>query len=57
MKMKDVDQTDPHTNEAFGQSFHGPWPVTDGGYENTQTMEDVDHESPVEGVARTYRRG
>ena len=56
MKMKNVDQTNPYTNEAFGQSFHGPWPVTDGGqprpekHENTptDTTTDAQADTPTE---------
>ena len=63
MKMKHTDQTNPYTNEAFGQSFHGPCPVTDGGQPqrerqtDSQTMADVEHEASTEGAARTFQRG
>ena len=58
MQMKDVDQTNPTTNEAFGQSFHGPWPVADGGRKRSeQTMEDVEQEPPTEGAVRTFQGG
>jgi len=57
--MGNVDQTHPHTNEPFGQSFHGPWPVTDGGRETrtAQTMTDIAHEAPTDGAGRTFQRG
>jgi len=67
--MADVDHTHPHTNEAFGAgSFtRGQSVAADGGErsdggenadaEESETMKDVDHESPGEGVTRTYERG
>ncbi len=60
MKMKDVDQTHPNTNDTFGMAVYGPAPVADGGYERStdeQTMEDVEHESPAKGAVRSFERG
>lgn len=60
MKMKHVDQTNPDTNAAFGLSFYGPAPVTDGGYDSeidTEKMEDVSHEPPEAGAVRSFERG
>jgi len=64
--MADVDHTHPHTNEAFGaETFtRGRSVAADGGERSdggesadAGTMKDVDHESPGEGVTRTYERG
>ncbi|QIO23259.1 hypothetical protein [Haloarcula sp. JP-L23] len=66
--MGDVDHTHPHTNETFGAAFkRGPAVAADGGERDSEadaegnrtaeTMEDVDHEAPGEGVARAYERG
>ena len=63
-RMKDVDHTHPHTNDAFGSAFtRGPAVAADGGSdaertdETTATMADVDHDSADEGVDRAYERG
>ncbi|WP_254271439.1 hypothetical protein [Haloarcula marina] len=63
--MRDVDHTHPHTNDTFGAAFQrGPAVAADGGNadaedeaETGETMEDVDHEAPGEGVSRAYERG
>ncbi|MBX0294427.1 hypothetical protein [Haloarcula nitratireducens] len=63
--MGDVDHTHPHTNETFGAAFkRGPAVAADGGErdaedetEAEETMADVDHEAPGEGVTRAYERG
>ncbi|MBV0922698.1 hypothetical protein KTS45_00655 [Halomicroarcula limicola] len=67
--MGDVDHTHPHTNETFGAAFQrGPAVAADGGErsgerdaedetEAEETMSDVDHEAPGEGVTRAYERG
>ena len=59
MKMKDIEHTNPHTNEAFGGMFdHGSPVVADGGRnEDEDCMEDVNHESPNEGATRSFERG
>ena len=57
-RMKDVDQTDPYMNSTFGTAVYRRGPVADGGREQAEeTMEDVEHESPVEGTRRTFERG
>jgi len=78
-KMRDIDHTNPYTNDAFGDAFRrGPDVAADGGErsggprsssgpqpdgskrdgeEQDDTMDDVDHESPGDGVTRTYERG
>ncbi|WP_276272108.1 hypothetical protein [Haloarcula litorea] len=59
--MGEVDHTHPHTNDTFGNPFQrGPAVAADGGEAEEptdETMEDVDHESPGEGVDRAYERG
>ncbi|QGA83040.1 MULTISPECIES: hypothetical protein [unclassified Halomicrobium] len=63
--MHDVDHTHPHTDESFGGAFRrGPTVVADGGERPTETeeaetdtMDDVDHESPTEGTTRVFERG
>jgi hypothetical protein len=65
--MRDVDHTHPHTNQTFGTAFQrGPAVAADGGEADAEsesesdadeTMSDVDHESPGDGVNRTYERG
>ncbi|WP_135303114.1 hypothetical protein [Haloarcula amylovorans] len=65
--MGDVDHTHPHTNETFGAAFkRGPAVAADGGERSSEhdaedeadeTMADVDHEAPGEGVTRAYERG
>ncbi|WP_424004242.1 hypothetical protein ACOZ4I_06680 [Haloarcula salina] len=57
--MRNVDHTHPETNATFGAAFRrGPVVAADGGDPETdETMEDVDHEPPGEGVTRAYERG
>jgi len=64
MPMEDVDHTNPHTDESFGQTQtfrRGTVVAADGGdpdpEEDDDTMEDVEHESPSEGANRTFERG
>lgn len=60
MPMKDVDQTNPHTNEPFWATRFEPTIVPDGGRKGVpaeETMADVAHESPTDGRDRTFRRG
>jgi hypothetical protein len=60
MQMKDVDQTHPHTNRAFGFAVYERDVVADGGREqDDQTMRDVEHGQPSEsaGPRRTFERG
>jgi hypothetical protein len=58
--MKDVDQTHPHTNRAFGFAVYEREAIADGGREqDDQTMRDVEHGEPSEseGPRRTFERG
>jgi hypothetical protein len=60
MKMKDVDQTHPHTNRAFGFVVYERDIIADGGRAETdQQMRDVEHGTPstAEGAHRTFERG
>ena len=59
MEMRNVDHTNPHTNEPFGPTFYSNKAVAaDGGHETTdETMADVSHESPNEGATRSFERG
>jgi hypothetical protein len=56
--MRDVDHTQPHTENAFTR---GPAVAADGGdadrTNDTQTMADIDHDTADEGVDRAYERG
>jgi len=61
--MRAVDHTHPHTNDTFGTVFTSGQAVAadggtaDGADEQDETMADVDHDSPDEGVDRAYERG
>jgi len=59
MKMKDIDHTNPHTNEPFTAAFsRGAEIAADGGRETgDERMKDVTHESPNDGPKRTFERG
>jgi len=58
MKMRDVDQTHPDTNRAFGFAVYASELVADGGREaSEQTMADVEHEPPTDGARRSFERG
>ena len=62
-EMKDVDHTNPHTDETFGAAFkRGPTVAADGDradaeQDDEETMEDVDHEPPGEGANPAFERG
>ncbi|AUG46956.1 hypothetical protein BVU17_05240 [Haloarcula taiwanensis] len=61
--MGSIEHTHPETNGTFGAVFRrGPVVAADGGErdaeeETDETMEDIDHEAPDEGVTRAYERG
>ncbi|EMA10080.1 MULTISPECIES: hypothetical protein [Haloarcula] len=61
--MGNIEHTHPQTNGTFGAVFRrGPVVAADGGErdaeeETDETMEDIDHEAPDEGVTRAYERG
>ena len=61
--MGRIEHTHPETNGTFGAVFRrGPVVAADGGErdaeeETDETMEDIDHEAPDEGVTRAYERG
>ena len=56
--MGEVDQTNPYTNRSFGFAVYGRGVAADGGRRQTEeSMEDVDHESDVEGTDRSFERG
>ncbi|NHX38758.1 MULTISPECIES: hypothetical protein [Haloarcula] len=62
--MGSIQHTHPETNGTFGAVFRrGPVVAADGGErgaeeeETDETMEDIDHEAPDEGVTRAYERG
>jgi hypothetical protein len=60
--MRSVEHTHPETNATFGAVFRrGPVVAADGGERDgeqaEETMEDIDHEAPGEGVTRAYERG
>jgi len=62
-QMKDVDHTNPHTDETFGAAFQrGPDVAADGGRADAERtddqMSDVDHEPPEgEGANPAFERG
>jgi hypothetical protein len=70
-RMKDIDHTNPYTDESFGENFvfrrgqhvaaDGGEPDADDGTEDTeaQTMKDVEHTPPndSDGANRVYERG
>ncbi|EMA29687.1 hypothetical protein [Haloarcula japonica] len=60
--MGSIQHTHPKTSSTFGAVFRrGPVVAADGGErdgeESDETMEDIDHEAPDEGVTRAYERG
>ncbi|MFB6308761.1 MAG: hypothetical protein ABEH35_05465 [Haloarculaceae archaeon] len=63
--MRDVDHTHPHTGEPFGDAFRrGVVVAADGGHSTDEsdrrtddTMDEVDHTPPTEGVTRSFERG
>ncbi|MDS0222499.1 hypothetical protein NDI54_14235 [Haloarcula sp. S1AR25-5A] len=60
--MRSVQHTHPKTSATFGAVFRrGPVVAADGGERDEEqaeeTMEDIDHEAPGEGVTRAYERG
>ena len=60
--MRSVEHTHPETNATIGAVFRrGPVVAADGGERDgdaaEETMEDIDHEAPGEGVTRAYERG
>jgi len=60
--MRSVQHTHPKTSSTFGAVFRrGPVVAADGGErdgeDTDETMEDIDHEAPGEGVTRAYERG
>jgi hypothetical protein len=61
MDIKDIDHTNPHTDEPFVETFRrGQVVAADGGHPDAtddETMEDVTHTSPNEGANRTFERG
>ncbi|MFB6222401.1 MAG: hypothetical protein ABEH86_01840 [Haloarcula sp.] len=60
--MQNIEHTHPETNATFGAVFRrGPVIAADGGERDAEqaeeTMGDIDHEPPSEGVTRAYERG
>ncbi|MEF8814127.1 MAG: hypothetical protein V5A55_09950 [Halovenus sp.] len=59
MKMKDIDHTNPHTDEPFGPTYHNRRAVAADGGQDTrdEQMKDIEHEPPNDGPKRAFERG
>jgi len=59
MDMRDIQHTNPYTEEPFGSKLSDNETVAaDGGREaTTETLGDIDHEPPTGGATRSFERG